>query len=90
MASYKVEVRPAVTKALRKIDPVARTGILGVLSNLRADPRPLGCKTLTGHRQYLRLRIGDYRIIYTVNDEARLVTVVIAGHRRDIYRELSR
>lgn len=90
MASYEVEVRPAVLKALRKMDPNARTGILGVLANLRAEPRPLGCAALTGHRPYLRLRIGDYRIVYAVDDAARLVTVVIAGHRRDIYRDLGR
>lgn len=43
-----------------------------------------------GHRPYLRLRIGDYRIIYAIDDEAKKVTVVLAGHRRDIYRELGR
>lgn len=89
MNGYKVDVRPAVHKALRKIDPNSRAGIMGVLANLRADPRPLGCRPLAGHQPYLRLRIGDYRIIYAVDDAARLVTVVVAGHRRDIYRRLS-
>jgi mRNA interferase RelE/StbE len=74
---------------LAKADPT-RTGIMGILANLRADPRPLGAIALQGHRPYLRLRIGDYRIIYAVDDEARVVTVTVAGHRRDIYRNLDR
>jgi mRNA interferase RelE/StbE len=90
VGAYKVEVRPAVRKALRKMDPAAQTAILGILHNLGPNPRPPGVQALTGHRPYLRLRIGDYRVIYVVDDEAKTVTVVLAGHRRDIYRELSR
>lgn len=89
MEAYTVEVRPAVRKALRKMDPAARTAILGILHNLGPQPRPLGVRPLTGHRPYLRIRVGDYRIIYVVDDETRTVTVTLAGHRRDIYRDLA-
>lgn len=68
------------------MDPEIRAGILGILGNLRAVPRPLGAVALQGHRPYLRLRFGDYRIIYVVDDEAKMVTVAVAGHRRDVYR----
>jgi mRNA interferase RelE/StbE len=43
---------------------------------------------LTGHRPYLRVRAGDYRVIYTVDDHSRVVTVAAVGHRREIYRNL--
>lgn len=89
MPGYRVVVLPPARRALRSIDARSRTGIMGIIANLRANPRPLGCRPLTGHRPYLRLRIGDYRIIYAVDDAARLVTVVVAGHRRDIYRNLN-
>ncbi len=88
--TYTVEVLPAVRKAMRKMDPDTRAGILNIIHNLGPMPRPLGVRPLKGHRPYLRLRIGDYRIIYVVDDEARKVTVALAGHRRDIYRELGR
>lgn len=85
-AVYEVQVLPAVRKALRKMDPSTRTGILRVIGNLRAIPRPLGVVQLKDRRGHLRLRIGDYRVIYTVDDETRLVTVAVAGHRREVYR----
>jgi mRNA interferase RelE/StbE len=71
------------------MDPGPRAGILGIIANLGAIPRPLGTVALQGHRPYLRLRVGDYRIIYAVDDEARVVTVAVAGHRRDVYRGMS-
>jgi mRNA interferase RelE/StbE len=72
--AYEVEVRPAVRKALRKMHPQARAAILTILHNLGVEPRPPGVTSLKGHRPYLRLRIGDYRIIYAVDDDAGKVT----------------
>lgn len=88
MDAYTVEVRPAVRKTLRRMHPDARAAILRILHNLGPNPRPPGIQSLTGHREYLRLRVGDYRIVYLVDDEARTVTVVLAGHRREVYRNL--
>ena len=59
-----------------------------VIDGLAADPRPPGFQPLTGHRPYLRVRSGDYRVIYTVDDSARVVTIAAVGHRREIYRRL--
>jgi mRNA interferase RelE/StbE len=86
VAAYKVEALPAVRKALRKMDPEAQAAILRIIHNLGPEPRPYGVQPLKGHRPYLRLRVGDYRIIYVVDDETKTVTVALAGHRRDIYR----
>lgn len=88
MAAYTVEVRPAVRKALRKLSADVRKDVLAVMRGLAEDPRPPGARALQGQRPYLRVRSGDYRVIYAVDDAARLVTVAVVGHRRDVYRNL--
>ncbi len=66
-----------------------RRAVAKAIDGLTSDPRPPGVRALTGHRPYLRLRTGDYRVIYAVDDQARLVTVAAVGHRRDVYRNLN-
>jgi mRNA interferase RelE/StbE len=68
------------------MDPSARDAILVALKKLRDDPRPDGIRPLKGRRDYLRLRVGDYRVIYSVDDRASVVLVAVAGHRREVYR----
>jgi mRNA interferase RelE/StbE len=86
--AYTVEARPAVRKALRKLSADVRKDVLAVMRGLGEDPRPPGVRALQGHRTYLRVRSGDYRVIYVVDDAAHLVTVTVVGHRRDVYRKL--
>lgn len=88
MNSYTVEARPRARKALRQLDPAARRDILAAMRALGTDQRPAGVKPLKGHRPWLRVRVGDYRIIYDVNDTTRTVTVAVVGHRREVYRSL--
>lgn len=76
-------MRPAAVKSLRKIDVQDRGRIQGAIALLGEDPRPPGAKALQG-RDGLRVRVGNYRIIYTVHDDVLLVVVVILGHRKDI------
>ena len=83
--SYRIELRPAATRALRKIDPKDRGRIQGAIALLARNPRPPGSRTLTG-RDGMRVRVGDYRIIYTVHDDVLLVVVVTVGHRREVYQ----
>ena len=82
--SYRIEVRPAALRALRAIDHRDRGRIQGVIALLAENPRPPGARALRG-RDGLRVRVGDYRIIYTVEDDVLLVVVVTLGHRRDVY-----
>lgn len=84
--TYRIEVRPAAIRALRGIHPGDRDRIRGAIALLGEDPRPPGARALRG-RDALRVRVGDYRIIYTVVDEVLVVVVIALGHRRDIYRE---
>ncbi len=84
MSNYRIELRPAAVRALRKLDPPVRRRVQGAIALLAQDPRPPGARALQG-RPGLRVRVGDYRIIYTVEDDVLLVVVVRLGHRRDVY-----
>lgn len=84
MTEYRVELRPAAVRALRKLDPSIRHRVQGVIALLGQDPRPPGARKLQG-RDGLRVRVGDYRVIYTVNDDVLTVVVVTLGHRRGVY-----
>jgi mRNA interferase RelE/StbE len=88
VVSYTVEARPRVRKALRQLDPAVRRNILAKMRALASDPRPSGVEALRGHRPWLRVRVGDYRIIYSVDDAAGQVTVITVGHRHEVYRNL--
>jgi mRNA interferase RelE/StbE len=84
VSAYRIELRPAAVRALRKLDPQARRRVRGAIALLAQDPRPPGARALQG-RPGLRVRVGDYRIIYTVENDVLLVVVVRLGHRRDVY-----
>lgn len=84
VSRYRIELRPAAVKALRRVHPKDRTRIQGAIALLGEDPRPPGAKALQG-RPGLRVRVGDYRIIYTIDDGVLLIVVVTLGHRSDVY-----
>ncbi|MGH2762110.1 MAG: type II toxin-antitoxin system RelE family toxin [Thermoleophilaceae bacterium] len=84
MSRYRIELRPAAARALRRLDPQVRHRVQGVIALLADDPRPPAARALRG-RPGLRVRVGDYGIIYTVADDVLLVVVVTLGHRRDVY-----
>lgn len=84
MSEYRVELRPAAVRALRILDSQIAQRIRGAIALLAEDPRPPGARALRG-RPALRVRVGDYRIIYTIADDVLLVVVVTIGHRRDVY-----
>lgn len=86
MSTYRVELRPAAAKSLKKIDRQDQRRIQGAIALLADNPRPPGCKPLVG-RPAWRVRVGNYRIIYTINDSVLVVVVVTLGHRRDVYRK---
>jgi len=88
VAAYTVDARPRVRKALRQLDPTVRKNVLAKMRALATDPRLPGTEPLRGHSPWLRVRVGDYRIVYAVDDETRVVTVGTVGHRREVYRYL--
>ncbi len=84
MSTYRIELRPAAVRALRKLDLQVRPRIQGAIALLAEDPRPPSSRALRG-RPGFRVRVGDYRIIYTVEDDVLLVVIITLGHRRDVY-----
>ncbi len=89
MSTYRVEFRPAALRELRRLDRSVQPRIQGAITLLAQDPRPPASRPLRGREGY-RLRVGDYRIIYIINDGVLLVVVVTIGHRREVYRQRNR
>jgi mRNA interferase RelE/StbE len=85
-ATYRIELAPAAVRQLRKLDPTARRRVQAAVELLAVQPRPNGATKLVGGDGEWRVRTGDYRIVYEINDEVLLVWVVAVGHRREIYR----
>jgi mRNA interferase RelE/StbE len=86
VAEYAVTFARSARRELEKIDrPMARR-ILAKIEELSAEPRPAGCQKLRGESGLWRLRVGDYRVVYGVDDSRGLVDIVAVGHRREVYR----
>lgn len=85
MASYSLRIKPSAVKELEVLPTKDRRKIIARIEGLASEPRPHGCEKLSGLEQY-RVRQGDYRVVYSVDDGTRLVLVVKVGHRRDVYR----
>ena len=85
MASYSVLIKPSARKDIEALPKPDRRRIIAKIATLSSDPRPPGCEKLSGHDQY-RLRQGNYRILYEIQDLVLIVVVVKVGHRREVYR----
>ena len=86
MKSYEIEFSTAADKALEKLAAPIRQRIADRITKLAANPRPRGAKKLSGAAEYLRVREGDYRIIYQVKDAVLTILIIRIGHRREVYR----
>ncbi|HEY5195824.1 MAG TPA: type II toxin-antitoxin system RelE/ParE family toxin [Solirubrobacteraceae bacterium] len=84
--TYRISLSPAAARQLRKFDPQVRRRIQGVLELLAVEPRPPAATRLVGGAGEWRVRTGDYRIVYEIEDQELLVLVLRVGHRREIYR----
>ena len=83
---YIVSLEPAAARQLRKLSAQVRAQVLPVIQALADDPRPSGVVKMEGPEGYYRVRSGDYRIVYSIEDEALIVLVVRIAHRREVYR----
>lgn len=84
---YTVYVKPAAERALKKIvDPTARRRIVRAIDGLATTARPPQAVRIQGSDGLLRIRTGDYRIIFDIEDATRTVLIATIGHRRDVYR----
>ncbi len=85
VASYSIVFKQSVAKDLRPIPKKDVQRILKRIDGLADDPRPAGAEKLSADEKY-RIRQGNYRILYTIEDDIITVTIVKVGHRRDVYR----
>ena len=85
MASYSLEIKRSAAKELAQVPPKDRGRIVARIHALADDPRPVGAERLSGQERY-RVREGDYRILYEIEDQVLRIMVVKIGHRRDVYR----
>lgn len=84
--AYEITYARSALKALRKLDREIARRILHAIDALAHDTRPAGCLQLSGGDGELRIRVGDYRIVYEVIDSELVVLVLRLGHRREVYR----
>lgn len=88
MKRYSVVLTQTAEKELRRLPSKVIEKIVTVLKSLEEDPRPKGCKKLKGYKNLWRVRVGDYRLIYVIEEVIMLVDVREIGHRRDVYDKL--
>lgn len=88
MKRYTVVLTQTAEKELHKLPLRMIEKIVDALKSLEENPRPLGCKKLKGYKNLWRVRVGDYWIIYSVDDIILLVDIREVGHRKDIYDRL--
>lgn len=85
MGNYSLLIKPSAVRELEALPKKDRQRIAERISRLSAVPRPPGAEKLSGLERY-RLRQGNYRIVYAIDDKERVVLVVKVGHRREVYR----
>ena len=85
--AYRLEVKRSATKDLRRLPKDVQERSIEAVDALVDEPRPPGCVKMVGHDALYRIRIGDWRIIYDVDDTEALITILAIRHRREVYRD---
>ena len=87
--SYRIVLKKSAAKCLKKIPKVDQKRIADKIDSLAECPTNQETTKMKGNNPFHRVRVGDYRIIYEIQDEVLIILIVKIGHRRDIYRNLS-
>jgi len=85
MAAYDVFLKRPAEKELKRLPDDLHDRIVAILQSLKENPRPVGIKKLSGRDGY-RIRVGDYRVLFVIDDDNKKVEVYAIRHRRDVYR----
>ncbi len=86
MEPYNIVIKRSAEKELKAVPSSDLKRVVERVRGLAQQPRPSGCEKLSGESEHYRVRQGDYRIVYGIDDADRLVEVVKIGHRREVYR----
>jgi mRNA interferase RelE/StbE len=85
VSKYAVEVKPHARKELEALPDNVLSRVVRKLEALADIPRPAGCKKLKGYKDQWRFRVGDWRVVYIIDDAAKVVSVTRIAHRREVY-----
>ncbi len=86
MARYRIEVSATAERQIRKLPRADQIRVIRVILALVTDPRPPGCRKLSGHDDVFRVRIGRYRVLYAIEDRRLVIIVLKVSDRKDVYR----
>jgi len=86
MTNYRIEVSATAEKQIRKLDRTDQIQVVRAIQALSKEPRPPGTRKLQGYSDVFRVRVGTYRIIFSVERTRLLIIILKVGHRRDVYR----
>jgi mRNA interferase RelE/StbE len=86
MASYRIEVSATAERQIRRLPRADQIRVVRVIQALSVNPRPLGCRKLSGHDDVFRVRIGRFRVLYSIEDRRLIIIVLKVGDRKDVYR----
>ena len=87
---YTIQLKKSAFKALKKLPSNVSVVLSKEIDSLAKNPRPIGCKKLESEQNLYRIRWGNYRIIYQIQDKALIVLIVLIGNRKEIYRNLQK
>ena len=85
MGNYAVEIKPSARKELEALPDHVLSRVVRKIQSLSDNPRPAGCKKLKGYKDLWRIRVGDWRVVYIIDDAVRVVSVTRIAHRREVY-----
>jgi mRNA interferase RelE/StbE len=83
---YEIYIASQAEKDLKRLDAFNFREIVTQVNKLGSNPRPPGCRKISGSRKDWRIRVGSYRIIYEIDDRIRSITVMRVRHRKEVYR----
>jgi mRNA interferase RelE/StbE len=86
MATYKIEWKRSALKELEKLPRPMISKVVSAVDNLSSNPFPQGVRKLMGSESSYRIRLGDYRVLYSVIEKRLIIEIIRVGHRKDVYK----
>ena len=85
MSKYAIDIKPSARRELENLSDSLIARLLPKIEGLAANSRPSGCRKLRGYKDFWRIRVGEYRVVYIIDDDRKMVSVTRVAHRRDVY-----
>ena len=85
MAKYAIDIKPSAREELESLSDRLIARLIPKIEGLAPNPRPSGCRKLRGYKDLWRIRVGDYRVVYVVDDARRNLSITRVAHRQDVY-----